>query len=74
MADKLKLAQWEINDKTWQRLAAHYEAKLAGLRKKLENPHTAEDQRTGLIWQVHTIKEFLAHGQIDDKNAADAGE
>lgn len=74
MAEKLKLAQWEIDDKTWQRLSAHYEAKLSTLRKRLENPATPEDQRTGLIWQVHTIKGFLAHGQPDEQNAADAGE
>lgn len=73
MAEKLKLSEFDIQQPAWQRLKAHYEQRLVVLRGKLENPHTPDADRAGLVWQVHMVKGFLSHGQHDEQNAAGAG-
>lgn len=66
---KLNLA--ESASPLWQKLKEHYEAELARMRARIENPLLAEAERIGLCWRIKEIKELLEMEIPDRKQETD---
>lgn len=65
----MKLNPHEMGSPLWQKLEDHYCPILAKLRARIENPDLEESARIPLLWQAHTIKQFLALGDPEPKGS-----
>lgn len=70
----MKLNPLDIRSQAWEKLLSHYKPILAKHRARLENPDIEERERIGLAWQIKVIKGLIAHGDLDAKNVAGAGD
>lgn len=66
------LTQFDTQSPTWTKLLAHYTPLLAKHRARIENPGIEERERIALAWQIATIKDLIALGEV--KNVAGAGD
>ena len=69
----MKLAPHEVATPLWTKLVEHHTPLLAKYRARLENPMTADAERTALCWRIAAIKEFLELGQPAKEKATGAG-
>lgn len=73
MSTKRILNTAEAQNPVWQKVEAHVREELARARRRLEGTGTSAEERTALVWQIKTLKDFIALGS-DEKNVAGAGE